>query len=61
LIPKKYYCSQLLNVNVKPRGQGTLLELSVSYDIVKAHGGEIRVESKEGEGTEFTIQLPINT
>jgi two-component system, NtrC family, sensor kinase len=42
----------------KPAGQGTGLGLSLSYDIVKAHGGEIRVESKEGEGTEFTIQLP---
>jgi len=31
------------------------------YDIVKAHGGEIKVESKEGEGTTFIIQLPNNT
>jgi signal transduction histidine kinase len=30
-----------------------------SYDIVKAHGGEIRVQSKEGEGTEFNFQLPL--
>jgi signal transduction histidine kinase len=30
------------------------------YDIVKAHGGELRVETKEGEGSEFVIQLPIN-
>ena len=43
----------------KPTGQGTGLGLSLSYDIVKAHGGEIRVESKEGEGSEFIIQLPI--
>jgi len=42
----------------KPTGQGTGLGLSLSYDIVKAHGGEIRVESKEGEGTTFLIQLP---
>ncbi len=42
----------------KPTGQGTGLGLSLSYDIVKAHGGEITVKSKEGEGTEFTIQLP---
>jgi signal transduction histidine kinase len=42
----------------KPTGQGTGLGLSLSYDIVKAHGGEIKVISKEGEGTEFTIQLP---
>ena len=41
----------------KPTGQGTGLGLSLSYDIVKAHGGEIRLESKEGEGTEFIIQL----
>jgi signal transduction histidine kinase len=43
----------------KPTGQGTGLGLSLSYDIIKAHGGEIKVESKEGEGTEFIIQLPI--
>ena len=41
----------------KPAGQGTGLGLSLAYDIIKAHGGEIKVESKEGEGTEFTIQL----
>ena len=44
----------------KPTGQGTGLGLSLSYDIVKAHGGEIRVESKEGEGSTFTIQLLLN-
>ncbi|WP_373494795.1 ATP-binding protein [Aquiflexum sp.] len=44
----------------KPTGQGTGLGLSLSYDIVKAHGGEIRVESQEGLGTEFIIQLPID-
>src|SRR6185437_15412827 len=43
----------------KPTGQGTGLGLSLSYDIVKAQGGEINVESKEGEGSEFIIQLPI--
>ncbi|MEP7374771.1 MAG: two-component regulator propeller domain-containing protein [Chitinophagaceae bacterium] len=42
----------------KPTGQGTGLGLSLSYDIVKAHGGEIKVETKEGDGTEFIIQLP---
>lgn len=42
----------------KPAGQGTGLGLSLSYDIVKAHGGEIKLETKEGEGTTFTIQLP---
>ncbi|HSN09866.1 MAG TPA: ATP-binding protein [Hanamia sp.] len=43
----------------KPTGQGTGLGLSLSYDIIKAHGGEIKVESVEGEGTEFIIQLPV--
>jgi signal transduction histidine kinase len=42
----------------KPTGQGTGLGLSLSYDIIKAHGGEIKVETKEGDGTEFTIMLP---
>ncbi|MBS1631950.1 MAG: HAMP domain-containing histidine kinase [Bacteroidetes bacterium] len=41
----------------KPTGSGTGLGLSLSYDIVKAHGGEIKVETKEGEGTEFVILL----
>ena len=43
----------------KPTGSGTGLGLSLSYDIVKAHGGEIKVESKEGEGSEFLIQLNL--
>ena len=43
----------------KPTGQGTGLGLSLSYDIVKAHGGEIKVETKEDEGTVFIIHLPI--
>ena len=34
--------------------------IQTSYDIVKAHGGEIKVETKEGEGSEFIIQLPID-
>jgi len=42
----------------KPTGQGTGLGLSLSYDIVKAHGGEIKVETKEGEGAVFHIFLP---
>jgi two-component system NtrC family sensor kinase len=42
----------------KPTGQGTGLGLSMAYDIVKAHGGEIKVETREGEGCEFVIQLP---
>ncbi len=44
----------------KPTGQGTGLGLSLSYDIIKAHGGEIKVESKDGESSGFIIQLPIN-
>ncbi|MEO7121429.1 MAG: ATP-binding protein [Ginsengibacter sp.] len=44
----------------KPTGEGTGLGLSLSYDIIKAHGGEIKVESKEGQGTEFAIHLPLN-
>jgi two-component system, NtrC family, sensor kinase len=42
----------------KPTGQGTGLGLSLSYDIVKAHGGEIKVESVLSEGTEIFIQIP---
>ena len=45
----------------KPTGQGTGLGLSMSYDIVtKGHGGELQVESNEGEGTTFIINLKIN-
>ena len=43
----------------KPTGQGTGLGLSLSYDIVKAHGGELKVETNEGEGTTFMIALPL--
>jgi signal transduction histidine kinase/ligand-binding sensor domain-containing protein len=43
----------------KPTGQGTGLGLSMSYDIVKAHGGELKVETKEGEGSEFIFTLPL--
>ena len=54
--------------NSKPAGQGTGLGLSLSYDIVKAHGGEIKVETSEarsddsvgrGEGTTFIISIPV--
>ena len=50
----------------KPTGQGTGLGLSLSYDIVKAHGGELKVETQEDEGlpagkagSDFIIKLPI--
>ncbi|HEX4876175.1 MAG TPA: ATP-binding protein [Chitinophagaceae bacterium] len=44
----------------KPTGQGTGLGLSLSYDIVtKGHGGELKVETNEGEGTEFIVILPV--
>jgi|SRR5450755_196067 len=42
----------------KPTGQGTGLGLSLSYDIVKAYGGEIKVDTRDGEFTEFVIQIP---
>jgi signal transduction histidine kinase len=44
----------------KPTGQGTGLGLWLSYDIIEAHGGEIKVKTQEGEFTEFIIHLPIN-
>jgi signal transduction histidine kinase len=42
----------------KPTGQGTGLGLSLSYDIVNAHGGELKVQSREGIGSQFIISLP---
>jgi len=42
----------------KPTGQGTGLGLSLSYDIIKAHGGAVKVTSKDGEGSEFIVELP---
>jgi len=44
----------------KPTGQGTGLGLSLSYDIIKAHGGTLKVETKEGKATTFIIHLPIS-
>jgi len=43
----------------KPAGQGTGLGLSMSYDIVKAHGGALKVESVEDQGTEFIVEIPL--
>jgi two-component system, NtrC family, sensor kinase len=43
----------------KPTAQGTGLGLSLSYDIVKAHGGELKVATTEGQGTAFMIYLPL--
>jgi two-component system, NtrC family, sensor kinase len=43
----------------KPTGQGTGLGLSLSYDIIQAHRGELKVQTEDGEGTEFTIMIPI--
>ncbi len=46
----------------KPTGQGTGLGLSLTYDIVtKGHGGTVEVQSKQGEGSEFMITLPMTT
>jgi signal transduction histidine kinase len=44
----------------KPTGQGTGLGLSLAYDILKSHGGDIKVKTTEGEGSEFTINFPLN-
>jgi signal transduction histidine kinase len=44
----------------KPTGQGTGLGLSLSYDIVKAHGGELTMKTKEDEGSKFIILLPVD-
>jgi signal transduction histidine kinase len=44
----------------KPTGDGTGLGLSLSYDIVKVHGGQLKVESNEGQSTAFIISLPLS-
>lgn len=43
----------------KPSGQGTGLGLSLSYDIIKAHGGEVKIQTEENVGTQFTVLLPV--
>jgi signal transduction histidine kinase len=45
---------------VSPTGLGTGLGLSLSYDIIKAHGGDIMVEGKEGERSKFIVVLPLS-
>ena len=45
----------------KPTGSGTGLGLSLSYDIVKAHNGHLKVESNEGAGTTFIIEIPVKS
>jgi signal transduction histidine kinase len=42
----------------KPTGEGTGLGLSLSYDIIRAHKGEMKLETEEGEGTTFTLIIP---
>jgi signal transduction histidine kinase len=44
----------------KPTGEGTGLGLSLSYDIIKAHAGTLKVKSETPKGTTFTINLPAN-
>ena len=44
----------------KPTGQGTGLGLSLAYDIIKAHGGEIKVETKEGEGSSLSFNYQLS-
>jgi len=44
----------------KPTGQGTGLGLSLAYDIVKAHGGELKVETTEEEGSKFIVEIPTS-
>ncbi len=44
----------------KPEGKGTGLGLSISYGIIKDHGGDIEVQSREGKGTTFLVELPAS-
>ncbi len=45
----------------KPAGEGTGLGLYISYEIVRAHGGDIRVETEPGRGSRFEVRLPLRT
>jgi signal transduction histidine kinase len=59
VLPPKYWIKSFNPFYHQIHRQGTGLGLSLSYDIVKAHDGEIKVETKEGEGTAFIIQLHL--
>ena len=52
--------SLLFNYLLSESRINRIKRLSDNYDIVKAHGGELKVETKEGEGSEFIIQLPLS-
>ena len=55
--PEEVKCQSFFTTKLS--GQGTGLGLSLSYDVVKAHGGEIKVETKDNRGSEFIIELPL--
>jgi signal transduction histidine kinase len=58
---KKYWAKYFnRSLPLKPTGQGTGLGLSISYDIVKAHGGELKVETKEGKGQNSLFNYRLN-
>ena len=46
--------------STKSVGQGTGLGMSISYGIVQSHGGEIKLKSEQGVGTEFTVTIPVS-
>ena len=57
---KKYWIKFFsLSLPQNQQGREQDWDYQLSYDIIKAHGGEIKVETKEGEGSEFIIQLPV--
>ena len=60
MVFRKNIVIRYFNLSLLPSQQGREQDwvYRLAYDIVKAHGGEIKVETKEGEGSEFIIQLP---